>query len=106
MKGDRFYRDIPLVWKTDGIYRVLDNDLSMKNKTLVLLYGEPSGMNEKDLITSIEHSNPSVYRRDILRKAHKERLLEYNTATKRVKISPLGTKHVELTILSGRRSIA
>lgn len=65
----------------------------------MLLYGEASGINEKDLIASIEHSNPSVYRRDILRKAHKQRLLEYNAETKKVIISPLGAKHVESKIL-------
>lgn len=93
-------RDLPLIWQVDGVSRVLDNSLSMLDKTLVLLYGEPSGLQEQDLVASIEHSNPSVYRRDVLRKAHKKRLLEYNASTKKTTISPLGIQHVETTILA------
>lgn len=93
-------RELPLIWQVEGISRVLDNSLSMLDKTLVLLYGEPSGISEAELVSSIEHSNPSVYRRDILRKAHKKRLLEYNTLTKKAVISPLGIQYVESTILA------
>ena len=93
-------REIPLIWQVDDVIRVLDNSLSMLDKTLVLLYGEPSGIDEKNLIASVEHSNPSVYRKDILRKAHKERLLEYNTTKKKATISPVGVKRVESEILS------
>lgn len=92
-------RDIPLIWKIDGVSRVLNNSLSMLEKTLVLLYGAPSGLQEVDLVTSIEHSNPSNYRRDVIRKAHTNRLLEYNAATKKVTISPLGIQYVESKIL-------
>jgi hypothetical protein len=93
-------RDIPLIWQIDGISRVMDNSLSMLDKTLVLLYGQPSGINESDLVSSIEHSNPSIYRRDVLKKAHKKRLLEYNATTKKTTISPLGIQHVESKILA------
>lgn len=93
-------RDLPLIWQIDGVSRILDNSLSMLDKTLVLLYGEPAGLQEAELVASIEHSNPSVYRRDILRKAHKKRLLEYNASTKKTTISPLGVQHVESVILA------
>ena len=93
-------REISLIWKVDGVSRVLDNSLSMLDRTLVLLYGEPSGIDEKNLIFSVEHSNPSIYRRDILRKAHKQRLIEYNFETRKAIISPLGAKHVESKILA------
>lgn len=68
-------RELPLIWQVNGVSRVLDNSLSMLDKTLVLLYSEPSGINEAELVSYIEHSNPSVYRRDILRKAHKKNCL-------------------------------
>ena len=71
----------------------------MLDRTLVLLYGEPSGIDEKDLIASVEHSNPSVYRRDIFHKAHKQRLLEYDSKIRKAIISPLGAKYVESKIL-------
>ena len=93
-------REIPLIWQVDNVIRVLDNSLSMLDKTLVLLYGEPSGIDEKNLIASVEHSNSSVYRKDVLRKAHKERLLEYNATMKKATISPVGVKRVESEILS------
>ena len=93
-------REITLIWKVDGVSRVLDNSLSMMDKTLLLLYGAPGGIIELDLINSLEHSNASIYRRDILRKAHSKRFIEYNKTTKLAKISPLGTKHVEESLLA------
>lgn len=93
-------RSLPIVWEVDGVLRILDASMSMLNKTLVLLYSEPSGLLESALVSSIEHSNPSVYRRDVLYKAHKKRLVEYNQATKKVKISPLGVRVVESEILT------
>ena len=93
-------RSLPVIWEVDGLSRVLDNSLSMLDKTLVILYGQTSGVSENYLVDSIEHSNPSVFRRDILRKAHKKRLLEYNEGSKAVKISPLGADHVESKILA------
>lgn len=91
-------RELTLVWTVDGVSRVLETSLSMLEKTLVLLYASPSGMDEATLIKFVEHTNPTVYRRDILRKAHVRKLLEYNQSAKRVTISPLGSKLIEKTI--------
>jgi len=93
-------RDLPLIWQINGVSRVLDTSLSMLDKTLAVLYGSPSGLTEDYLVASVEHSNSSVYRRDILRKAHKKRLLEYNASSKVVTISPLGVQHVESKLLA------
>lgn len=92
-------RELALVWDTGTVRRVLDVRMTMLEKTLVLLYSDPKPLSEGDLIKSLEHSNPSVYRRDILRKAHKMRLIEYNQEDKEIKISPLGIKKVEEEIL-------
>jgi hypothetical protein len=92
-------RSLPIVWKIGGVSRILDTSMSMLNKTLVLLYSEPSGLTESMLISFLEHSNASVYRRDILRKAHKKRLIEYNETEKRATISPSGVQLVETDIL-------
>lgn len=92
-------RELTLIWKINGVSRVLDNNLSMLDKTLVLLHASPAGILESELVTSVEHSNASIYRRDILRKAHKKRLLEYDVLTRLTTISPLGSKHVEDSIL-------
>jgi hypothetical protein len=93
-------REVSLIWNTGNVRRVLDNSLSMLEKTLVLLFGSTQALSDTELINSLEHSNPSVYRRDVLRRAHADRLIEYDeNGTKTVKISPLGIKRVETKIL-------
>ncbi len=92
-------REISLVWDAGTVRRVLDNRLSMLDKTLVLLFGSARPLTEAELLESIEHSNASVYRRDVLRRAHAERLIEYNEQAKELRISPLGIKRVEDNIL-------
>jgi hypothetical protein len=92
-------RVVPIVWEIDGRLRVLDTDLTMKDKTLVLLYHHSESVHESDLVRWAEHSNASVFRRDILRKAHKQKLIEYNPTTRMVTISPKGIEYVEETIL-------
>jgi hypothetical protein len=92
-------REVALIWDTGAVRRVLDNNLSMLEKTLVLLFGSAQPLAEAGLIGSLEHSNPSVYRRDVLRPAHKDRLIEYDEHARTVKISPLGIASVETKIL-------
>ncbi len=92
-------REIPLVWEVGDVRRILDTNLSALQKTLVLLYASAGPVGESELVKNIEHSNPSVYRRDVLRKAHKKKLLEYDALSKLVHISPLGMREVEDNIL-------
>jgi len=92
-------REMPLIWDTGSVKRVLDTNLTMLEKTLVLLYSASGPTSEGELIASLEHSNPSVYRRDVLRKSHKARLIEYDQISKMTKISPLGSRRVEVDIL-------
>lgn len=93
-------REVALVWDTGSVRRVLDNSLTMLEKTLVLLYSSPTPLKESELVKSLEHSNSSVYRRDVLRKAHKiHRLVEYDEEDHSVKISPLGVRRVEEVIV-------
>lgn len=92
-------REVSLIWDAGNVRRVLDNSLSMLEKTLVLLFGSTHPLSEAELIKSLEHSNPSAYRRDVLRRAHADRLIEYDEDTKVVKISPLGIGRVETKIL-------
>lgn len=88
-------RETPLVWKVGGKMRVLDPKMSMKDKALVLLHATAGPVAEADLVGWVEHSNPSVFRRDVLRRAHGAKLLEYDASAKTVEISPLGVDHVE-----------
>jgi hypothetical protein len=88
-------RAVPGIWSVGGIKRVLATNLSMKEKTLLLLYGSTVPVAERDLVTWVEHSNASVYRRDVLMPAHKARLLEYDRASGLIHLSPLGSSWVE-----------
>jgi hypothetical protein len=92
-------RTLPVVWKVGDNLRVLDTSLCMRDKTLVLLYHSRGAIGERDLVQWVEHSNPSVYRRDVLKPAHKAKLLEYDVTKKTVEISPKGVTCVEDELL-------
>ncbi|TPM91622.1 hypothetical protein FJ977_32570 [Mesorhizobium sp. B2-1-3A] len=92
-------REIALIWDTGKVKRVLDTSLTMLQKTLVILYSSASPIAEPELVRVLEHSNAAVYRRDVLKKAHKKRWLEYDPKDKSVQISPLGSREVEEVIL-------
>jgi len=88
-------RELPIVWSVDGKKRVLADKLSQRDKTLVLLYSEQGAVAEADLRMWTEAANASSYRRDVLRKAHRERLLEYDEANRTVRLSPKGARYAE-----------
>lgn len=88
-------RVLPAVWVVNGKYRILDTSLTMKQKTLLILYQLDKPISESDLVDWVEHSNSSVFRRDVLRRAHKEKLLEYDPLRNQVQISPKGVRYVE-----------
>jgi hypothetical protein len=92
-------RQVPLIWTIDGKKRVLNHELSMKNKTLLILYSSVGGVTEKDLLNWTEHTNASTYRNSVLVPGHKVRLWEYDKSTKTITISPLGIKEVESELL-------
>lgn len=92
-------REVPLVWKVGEKKRVLDPKMSMKDKTLLFLHGSTGPVSEADLVSWTEHSNATIYRRDILRRAHKAKLIEYDADAKTAVISPLGVAYVEGNLL-------
>jgi len=91
-------RIIPVIWNISGKKRVLSPNLSFKDKTLALVYSNYGAVDEVDLFNWVEHSNISVYRRDVLIRAHKAKLIEYNRISKTIHISPLGIAYVEKNI--------
>jgi len=88
----------PEIWEIDGKRRVLNNALDKATQTLLVLYGNQMSVKETDLIEWVEHTNPSVYRRDVLRKLHKSRMIEYNEKERLVTISPKGIQKIEKDI--------
>lgn len=93
-------RTLPVIWKVGEMLRVLNPDMSMKDKALVLLYQRSGPVDERELVRWVEHSNGTVFRRDVILVAHRGKLLEYNPASRTVQISPLGIRYVEESILT------
>jgi hypothetical protein len=93
-------REVPLVWEVDGRRRVLDPSLTVKARTLLLLYGSNGAVQETDLRAWVEHPNAAAYRRDVLRRAHKAKLVEYDQQAGTIVLSPLGVRHVEDRLLT------
>ena len=73
----------------------------MRAKALILLHASNGPVAEADLVSWVEHSNRSVFRRDVLWPAHKDRMIEYDPDGRTVQISPLGIAHVEEHLLPG-----
>ncbi len=95
-------RKISLVWEVDQIKRVLDPDMNKDDQTLVLLYSKPAWVSEKELVSWVEYSTLTAFRKNILIVLHNNRLIEYDTQLRRARISPLGAKQVEEQILKTR----
>jgi hypothetical protein len=92
-------RNIPLIWQIGNKLRVLNPQMTMKDKTLAVLYHSMDPVPEKTLLDWVEHSNVSVFRQDILRKAHRDKLIEYDEKAATVVISPMGIDYVERSVL-------
>lgn len=93
-------RELPLIWEVEGRRRVMAPDLSRKDAMLLLLYGSPEPVMDTQLATWIEHPKLGHFRRDVLRPAHKERLIEFDEENGLVHLSPLGVQDVEARLLA------
>jgi len=91
-------RKIPLIWRVGNRTRILSATMSYRDKAFVLLYGTPGSIKAKDIVDSIEYSNASVFRKKILKPAHKEALIHFDSKTDDVQLSPLGSRYVEQNI--------
>jgi hypothetical protein len=92
-------RTLPTVWNVGESLRVLDHRMSMRDKMLLLAYHSRGPVRESDIFRWVEHSNASVFRRDVIRPAHKIKLIEYDTHSKTIQISPVGVRYVEERLL-------
>jgi hypothetical protein len=90
----------PLIWKVGDKKRVLDPSIGKTDQALLLLYSEPAWVLEKNLMSWVEYSNASIFRKSILGPCHKARLLEYDSDGRRVRISPRGIEEVEKRLIS------
>ncbi|MEX2535940.1 MAG: hypothetical protein WD273_10140 [Trueperaceae bacterium] len=88
-------RTVPVIWRVGDLQRVLEPSLSQRDQTLLLLYGSSNEVDESSLLAWVEAANPRAYRSQVLRRLHKERLVEYDHDTQRIRISPAGIAYVE-----------
>jgi hypothetical protein len=91
-------RTVPILWKVDDVTRILDPSINLADGTLLLLYSQAQGLHETELATSLEQDRLTNYRR-VLERLHRQRLIEYNTTSRRIIISPIGIKNVEERLL-------
>ena len=74
-------RRLNLIHEIENVKRVLLPSLSIRNQTILILSSiYPSKATVEDLVTWIEPSNKSRYQNEVLRKMHKERIIEYNSS--------------------------
>ena len=90
-------RAIPLIWEVNGSLRVLNPSLGARDKSLVVLY-RAGRMTAAELQAAVEYRNTTQFRRDVLGKAHRAKLLNFDPITTEVAISPLGVRYVETEI--------
>ena len=91
-------RELPIIWEVGGRKRVLDTGLTTKERMLVVLYQERGPVTEDALADWIEHPQPAVLRRDIIRPAHTAKLIDYDEKSRVLHLSPLGAAFVETKI--------
>ncbi len=99
-------RKYPIIWEIDGIKRVLDPAMNMVDKTLLLLYSEKGWVSEGELFKWVEHSNLSVYRRDVIVRLHKSKLVEYKKEARQIHLSALGIKKAEELLVKVNKKIS
>lgn len=88
-------REVELVWSFEDVRRVLKPDLTLKQKVLLLMLSQPGEVKESDLLRWIEHPNLARFRRDILRPAHKAKLIELDEKAGTVRLLPPGVELAE-----------
>jgi len=94
-------RSLPYIWEVAGKKRVLRKGFTYKQMTLLLCYSEvDEGVLTEDLFSWCEHSNFAVYKANVLKSLHKDRLIEYDSDNQIVYLSPAGVAVVEGEILT------
>ncbi len=88
-------RTIPIIWQSGRTRRVLRTDLSQTDKVLLLTFGNIGVVDEADLRRWVEAPNASSFRRDVLKKAHAKKHIEYRQSDGTIEITPLGARYVE-----------
>ena len=97
---DLIEREVAWVWTHGDKKRVIRTGMTRKHQALVLMLTEAGDVAEVDLLRWLEHPNPPTFRRDVLRKLHKSRLIEYDTDKRTVRLLPPGVTAAEELVAS------
>lgn len=95
-------RKHPLIWEIDELRRILDPKMDKKDQALLLLHQKPAWVPVLDLFNWVEYSTIGNFRNRVMTPFHEQRLLEFDRQKDRARISPLGIKMVETSILKSR----
>lgn len=89
-------RNIPDVWEVNGKRRVLLDNLSAKEKVLLLTYSQvEQGVFFEDLNNWIEYQNKTDFKSKVLQLLHKSGMIEFDKELNMIFLSPKGGKEVE-----------
>jgi hypothetical protein len=93
-------RKLSLIWSPGTVKRVLDHKMGAADQTLVLLHQGLAWVEESSLLASVEYSSAAMYRKRVLEKLHESRMIEFDKAGARARISPKGSAYVEEKIIA------
>jgi hypothetical protein len=95
-------REVAWVWSHGDKKRVLRTGMTWKQQTLVLLLTEAGEVAEADLFRWLEHSGLPSFRADVLKPLHRARLVEYDSATRTIRLLPPGVTAAERLVSADR----
>lgn len=91
-------REVSWVWTHEDRKRVLRRGLTWKQQTLVLLLTETGDVTEANLFKWLEHPGLPSFRKDVLKALHKDRLIDYDTSKRSVRLLPPGVSAAEALV--------
>lgn len=92
-------RKTPLIWEVEETKRVLNHQLPAKDQALLLLHQSTGWIDADQLVKWVEYSNPAAFRSKVLKPMHDQRLIEFESIKRRVRISPKGAEEVTKRLL-------
>lgn len=87
-------RRVPLVWQGEGVKRVLDPELPLKEQILLLLASSGTPVTTSDLMNWTGYKRKPYFFR-LLRRMHQDRLVELSADETRVEVLPPGAQAAE-----------
>lgn len=91
-------REVAWVWTYRDKKRVLRTGLTWKQQVLILLVTEAGDVAEADVFRWLEHPGLPSFRKDVLKRLHKDRLIEYDTDKRTLRLLPPGVAAAEALV--------